>query len=213
MIKIFHIEVVLEIIITSFGKGGYVYLLGKGGYVFGSVGLSVCLFVGVQHYSKSYEWPKMKFYGGILGGIVKNWLKFGGVLHITRSTRRAQTSLAETDHYSHISQCNNVEPWLWKANPKGFGSLPAPRSGYATTIMVFFFAHLFILEYPHHHQNLISSSLYYPGPVHNFSSQSIHNFLSNVLSADKQTNQCYQTHNLLWQGGNEMSKWAPQKAR
>ena len=29
----------------------------------------------------------------------------------TRSTRRAQTSLAEADHYSYISQCNNVEPW------------------------------------------------------------------------------------------------------
>ena len=31
--------------------------------------------------------------------------------NITRSTWRAQTSLAEADHYSHISQCNNVEPW------------------------------------------------------------------------------------------------------
>ena len=30
------------------------------------------------------------------------------------------------------------------------GSLPAPRSGYATTIMVVFFAHLLILEYPDH---------------------------------------------------------------
>ena len=32
-----------------------------------------------------------------------------------------------------------------KEKKKSFGSLPAPRSGYATTIMVFFFAHLFIL--------------------------------------------------------------------
>ena len=32
--------------------------------------------------------------------------------------------------------------------------------GYATTIMVFFFGHLLILEYPDHHQSLISSSLY-----------------------------------------------------
>ena len=120
-------------------KGGYVYLLGKGGYfLVASVCLFVCLFVGGQHYSKSYERIRMKFYGGILGGTVKNWLKFGGVLHITRSTRRVQTSLAKADHYSHFSQCNNVEPWLWKANPKCFGSLPAPRSGYATTIMVFF---------------------------------------------------------------------------
>ena len=28
------------------------------------------------------------------------------------------------------------------------------------------FAHLPILEYPDHHQNLISSLLYYPGPLH-----------------------------------------------
>ena len=30
----------------------------------------------------------------------------------TRSTQRAQTSLAEADHYSHIVHCKNVEPWL-----------------------------------------------------------------------------------------------------
>ena len=29
----------------------------------------------------------------------------------TRSTQRAQTSLAEADHYSHIAHCKNVEPW------------------------------------------------------------------------------------------------------
>ena len=29
-----------------------------------------------------------------------------------------------------------------------------------------FFAHLLILEYSDEHQNLISSSLYYPGPLH-----------------------------------------------
>ena len=38
---------------------------------------------------------------------------------------------------------------------------------YYTAIMVFF-AHILILEYPDHHQNLISSSLYYPGPLHKF---------------------------------------------
>ena len=27
-------------------------------------------------------------------------------------TQRAQTSLAEADHYSHIAYCKNVEPWL-----------------------------------------------------------------------------------------------------
>ena len=72
-----------------------------------------------------------------------------------------------------------------------------------------FFAHLLILQYPDHHQNLISSSLYYSGPVHKISSQSVHNFLSNVVhrqtdkQTDRQTNQCYQKHNLLCQGGNK----------
>ena len=57
-----------------------------------------------------------------------------------------------------------------------------------------FFAHLLILEYPVHHQNLISSSLHYPGSLHKISSQSVHNFLSNVVhrqtdrQTDKQTN-------------------------
>ena len=76
-----------------------------------------------------------------------------------------------------------------KKKKKCFGSLPAPRSGYATTIMVFF-AHLLILEYPDHHQNFISSSLYYPGPLHKISSQSVQNFLSNVVhrQTNKQTN-------------------------
>ena len=53
-----------------------------------------------------------------------------------------------------------------------------------------YFAHLLILQYPDHHQNLISSSLYYSGPVHKISSQSVHNFLSNVVhrQTDKLTN-------------------------
>ena len=76
-----------------------------------------------------------------------------------------------------------------------------------------FFAHLLILQYPDHHQNLISSHLYYSGPVHKISSQSVHNFLSNVVhrqtnkqtnrQTDRQTNQRYQKHNFLCQGGNE----------
>ena len=79
-----------------------------------------------------------------------------------------------------------------------------------------FFAHLLILQYPDHHQNLISSSLYYSGAVHKISSQSVHNFLSNVVrrqtnkqtnkqtdrQTDRQTNQRYQKHNLLCQGDN-----------
>ena len=79
-----------------------------------------------------------------------------------------------------------------KKKKKSSGSLPSARSGYATTITVFFahFAHLLILQYPDHHQNLISSYLYYSGPVHKISSQSVHNFLNNVVhrQTDKLTN-------------------------
>ena len=128
-------------------------------------------------------------------------------IYETRSTQRAQTSLAEADHYSHIAHCKHVEPWLWKTThpPKkkkkkkkkvldhylhhDLGMLP---------LLQCFFAHLLILQYPDHHQNLISSSLYYSGPVHKISSQSVHNFLSNVVhrqtnkQTDRQTNQRYQ---------------------
>ena len=75
-----------------------------------------------------------------------------------------------------------------------------------------YFAHLLILQYPDHHENLISSSLYYSGPVHKISSQSVHNFLSNVVhrqtdrQTDRQTNQRYQKHNLLCQGGKNFKK-------
>ena len=72
-----------------------------------------------------------------------------------------------------------------------------------------FFAHLLILQYPDHHQNLISSSLYYSGPVHKISSQSVHNILSNVVH--RQTNQRYQKHNLLCQGGNKQTNTPPKK--
>ena len=56
--------------------------------------------------------------------------------NLTKSTRSAQTSLAKADHYSHITHCKNVEPLWWKANPKGSGSLPTPRSCHATAIMI-----------------------------------------------------------------------------
>ena len=61
-------------------------------------------------------------------------------------------------------------------------------------LLRYFFAHLLILQYPDHHQNLISSSLYYSGPVHKISSQSVHNVLSTVVhrqtdrQTDRQTN-------------------------
>ena len=44
----------------------------------------------------------------------------------------------------------NAEPLWWKANPKGSGSLPAPRSDHAIADMVCF-AHLLILEHLDHH--------------------------------------------------------------
>ena len=61
-------------------------------------------------------------------------------------------------------------------------------------LLLWFLTHLVILEYPYHHQNLISTSLYYPGPLHKISPQSVYNFLSNVVhkqinrQTDRQTN-------------------------
>ena len=89
----------------------------------------------------------------------------------------------------------------WALVVKAFGSLPVPRSGYATTIIVFF-AHLLILECPDCHQNLISSSLYYPGTSIKFHPNPFITFWV-TLSPDKQTNQRYQKHNLLYQAGNK----------
>ena len=80
--------------------------------------------------------------------------------------------MAEADHYSHIAHCIMCMKGCEAANrqqcyyalhclggerlyinPKGSGSLPAPRSDQATTNMVFF-PHLLILEDPDHHQIL-----------------------------------------------------------
>ena len=125
-------------------------------------------------------------------------------LLITRSTQRVQTSLAEADHYSHIAHCKNVEPWWWKTTPAS-PPPPPPATHHPSKkvldhylhhdlgmppLLWCFFAHLLILEYSDHHQNLISSSLYYPGPLHKISSQSVYNFLSNVVhrQTDRQTN-------------------------
>ena len=53
-----------------------------------------------------------------------------------------------------------------------------------------FTALLLIVEYPDHHQSLINSLLYYLGPLRKISSQSVHNFQSNVVhrQTDRQTN-------------------------
>ena len=67
-----------------------------------------------------------------------------------------------------------------------------------------FFARLLILEYPDHHQNLINSSLCYPGPLHKISSQSVHTFLSNVVHRQTDRQAGRQKHsesaNLLGRG-------------
>ena len=74
------------------------------------------------------------------------------------------------------------------------GSLPAPQSGHTTAVMVLF-AYLLFVEDLDHHQNVISSPLYHPG----FASNPFITFLSNVAQRpiDRQSNQCYQKHNLL----------------
>ena len=127
---------------------------------------------------------------------------------VNRSTRRVQTSLADPDHYSHTAHCKNVEPWWWKANHKVLNQYLHHN---LFMLQLLFFgggggAHLLILGYANHHQNLISSSLYHPGPIHKILSHSMHNFLSNVVhkqtdrQPDSQTNQRYQKHNLLLLG-------------
>ena len=74
--------------------------------------------------------------------------------------------MAKADHYSHMATVkilrlgerlthpHNKKKKQKKKKKKRFGSLPAPQSGYATPIMVFFlliyFAHfLLIAEGPH----------------------------------------------------------------
>ena len=42
-------------------------------------------------------------------------------------------------------------------------------------LLMYCFAHLLILEDLDHHQNLISSKLYHPKPLHKISSKFVHN--------------------------------------
>ena len=79
--------------------------------------------------------------------------------HITQSTRStqwAQTSLAKADHYSHMATVKILrlggerlthphKPPPKKKEKKRFGSLPAPQSGYATPIMVFFCSFILLI--------------------------------------------------------------------
>ena len=123
------------------------------------------------------------------------YLQFIRQNDITRSTQRVQTSLAEADQYSHTAHCKNVEPWLWKTTDpptkkkrkKKRKKKPHLHQDLGMLQLLWWiFAHLVILQYPDHHQNLISSFLYYSEPLHKISSQSVHNFLSNVVH--RQTN-------------------------
>ena len=62
-----------------------------------------------------------------------------------------------------------------------------------------FSAHLLILEYPDHHQNLTSSSLCAPEtPPYKLYPHPLYNFVSNLVH--RQTNKRYQKHNHLCQG-------------
>ena len=78
--------------------------------------------------------------------------------HITQSTRStqwAQTSLAKADHYSHMAtvkilrlggeRLTHPHNQKKKKKKKRFGSLPAPQSGYATPIMVFFYSFILLI--------------------------------------------------------------------
>ena len=51
-------------------------LFAKGGYVYGS-GLSVCLSVSEQHYSKNSEWIAMTLYRWYMGKLIKLWQRSG----------------------------------------------------------------------------------------------------------------------------------------
>ena len=88
------------------------YLLGKGGYVFGSVGLTVCLFVCEQHYSKRYERIGMKFYGRVLSSTSKNWLNFGGDLGIVRWVNEQKNTVMVVA-YPDRGEGNDPEPFFF----------------------------------------------------------------------------------------------------
>ena len=119
----------------------------------------------------------------------------------TRSTQRAQTSLAEAVHYSDMPIAKMLilggerlppppPPPPHQKKKKKVLDLYLHHDLVMLPLLWCFFARLLILEYSDHHQNLISSSLYYPGHLHNISLQSVHNFLSNVVhrQTNKQTN-------------------------
>ena len=102
----------------------FYYLLGKGGYVFGSVGLFVCLPVCLsvcgQHYSKGYERIGMKFYGGVLGSTMKNWLNFGGDLGILRWVNEQKNTIIVVA-YPDRGAGNDPKPFFFEGGGWGGG--------------------------------------------------------------------------------------------
>ena len=80
-------------------------------------------------------------------------------------------------------------------------------------LLWWFFAHLLMLQYPDHHQNLISSSFYYSGLLHKISSQSVHNFLSNVVhrQTDKQTDKLTNATKNITSFAKEVKRFAHSK--
>ena len=109
-----------------------------------------------------------------------------------RSARKAQTSLAKADHYSHLltfSQGGN-ECWALVVIER-ITSKVLDHYLHHDLIMLqlmwCFFGHLLILGDLEHHQNFINSSVYHPGPLLKISSKSVNNILSNVhKQTDKQ---------------------------
>ena len=74
--------------------------------------LSVCLSVPGQHYSKSYERIRMKFYGGVLGSAMKNWLNFGGDLGILRWVNEQKNTIIVVA-YPDRGACNDPKPFFF----------------------------------------------------------------------------------------------------
>ena len=85
--------------------------------------------------------------------IFKCWDLATHITQSTRSTQWAQTSLAKADHYSHMATVKILRlggerlthPHNNNKKKTRFGSLPAPQSGYATPIMVFFCSFILLI--------------------------------------------------------------------
>ena len=139
------------------------------------------------------------YWQGLLAGSklieINKWKK---KINKTRSTQRARPPWPRQIITPILPTAKNVEPWWWKTNPqpplphpqKRYGSLPAPRSGYATTIMVFFrsFTHLRTPRSPPkfnvlHCTTQDSSIKFYPNPFITFWVM-----LSTDRQTDRQTN-------------------------